>query len=121
MEPGTQQLVVSVYAFAADCGQVTLHVLRMDTKSQKLQDALQLQNFCKLDGSVSGHSLLLDGPYYAKGAALCCPTKNDAHAAHDDDVLDNSQQTRTRHGPVYQNAEHALRCSGFKPHESAWT
>gem|GEM_PF-881920 len=80
METGTQQLVVSVYEFAADCGQVTLHVLRMDAKSQKLQDALQVQNFCKLDGSVSGHSLLLDGPYYAKGAALCCPTKNDAHA-----------------------------------------
>ncbi|MDQ6823993.1 MAG: protease inhibitor I42 family protein, partial [Candidatus Eremiobacteraeota bacterium] len=79
-EPGTQQLVVSVYEFAADCGQVTLHVLRMDAKNQKLQDALQVQNFCKLDGSVAGHSLLLDGPYYAKGAALCCPTKNDAHA-----------------------------------------
>jgi inhibitor of cysteine peptidase len=80
MEPNTQQLVVSVYAYAADCGAVTMHVLRLDPKTQKLLDVLHVQNFCKLDGGIAGHSLLLSGPYYAANAALCCPTKNDAHA-----------------------------------------
>ena len=86
MEPNTQQLVVSVYAYAADCGGVTIHVLRLDPASKKLQDALKIENFCKLDGSIAGHSLLLSGPYYARNAALCCPTKNDAQATAGFDV-----------------------------------
>lgn len=79
MEAGAQQLVVRAYEAGADCGMVAVHVLRLDG-AQQIVEAARVENFCNLDAAISAQKLRLTGPYYAKDAPLCCPTKSDAQA-----------------------------------------
>lgn len=79
-----QQLVVAVHQSGADCGSATVTVFRYDAAAGKVVPAVSLANGCQLDAKIihgaAGDALALTGPYYGPHAAMCCPTKADAHA-----------------------------------------
>lgn len=80
MGPGAQQLVVVSHEAAADCGMARVDVLFQDAAMQMIMPTLSVENPCSLSARVvtgkSGTSLAVTGPYYAKHAPLCCPTKS---------------------------------------------
>jgi hypothetical protein len=84
MGPGTQQLVVVSHEASADCGMSRIDVLFYDAAMHQVMPTLSVTNGCDLSASIvhekDGDALSVTGPYYAKNAALCCPTKNKATA-----------------------------------------
>jgi len=86
MRSGVQQVVVATHQTGADCGSAAVSVFGVDPTANKVVPEVSVQNGCDLNARVvagtgsSLASLLLTGPYYAKNAALCCPTKPNASA-----------------------------------------
>lgn len=80
MGTSAQQLVVDSHETGADCGSATVSIFRYDAASHKIVPAATVQNGCELTAKISGSSVILSGPFYAKNAALCCPTKAKANA-----------------------------------------
>lgn len=83
-QPGVENLVVQTHESSADCGGSTVTVFGLD-QTQHVEPVAQAKNPCSLTGTIthttSGiDTLELSGPYYAKDAALCCPTKPKATA-----------------------------------------
>jgi hypothetical protein len=79
MGAGATQLVVASHAAAADCGSARVDVFFYDAAMQMVMPTLSVENYCSLSAKIvhqtGGDVLALTGPYYASGAALCCPTK----------------------------------------------
>jgi hypothetical protein len=77
----TQELVVSSHQIGADCGSANLTIFGFDPKSREIVPLLALENYCQLDATIvpgkgaAAPAIQLTGPYYAKNAATCCPTK----------------------------------------------
>lgn len=85
MAPGVQQLVVSSQQTGADCGSARVDVFAYDAASDTVKPVLSLENYCRLDAKIvsrpdAAAELRLTGPYYAKDAPTCCPTKNNVTA-----------------------------------------
>ncbi len=79
-----EQLVVSSHAMAADCGSATVSVFTTGMAG-RAAPAVTVTNPCELRASIVNQPyvptvLELHGPYYAAGAAACCPTKAKATA-----------------------------------------
>jgi hypothetical protein len=83
---GVQDVVVQSHAFAADCGMATIAVFGAKAVGTTfaVDPRVTVSNACSLTASVVKNGALqavrLTGPYYAKNAALCCPTKPSARA-----------------------------------------
>lgn len=82
---GVQDVVVQSHAFAADCGLATVAVFGSKTgATMSVEPRVTVTNACSLDASIvsngTSQAVRLTGPYYAKNAALCCPTKPNAFA-----------------------------------------
>ncbi len=84
MGPGRQQLVVESQQAAADCGTAHVDLFAYDAQRHAIVPVLAVENGCDLQAGIvrtkGGDALRLTGPYYAEGAALCCPTKPKAVA-----------------------------------------
>jgi hypothetical protein len=85
MGPGAEELVVATHQQGADCGTARVDVLFFDAAMQQVMTALTVENGCDLSakivkGANGTATLQMTGPYYAKNAALCCPTKAKATA-----------------------------------------
>jgi hypothetical protein len=84
MGPGATQLVVASHEAAADCGTSRVDVFFYDASMKTVMTTLSVQNPCSLAVTIvkdgGGDELQMTGPYYAQGAALCCPTKPKATA-----------------------------------------
>ena len=79
-----EQLVVSSHAMAADCGSATVTVFATGMAG-RAAPAVTVTNPCELRAEhrqPAGRPTVLElhGPYYAAGAAMCCPTKAKATA-----------------------------------------
>jgi hypothetical protein len=72
--PGRQDLVVSTWATGADCGSTTLSVVALDGRT--FVRPVAFRNPCSFTAQVRGREILIDAPYYAPTAALCCPTRD---------------------------------------------
>jgi len=85
-QSGVQELVVASHQTGADCGSAAISIFGYDSRRDKVVPEVSVQNGCDLSARIvpaAGNglaSLLLRGPYYAKNAALCCPTKPNASA-----------------------------------------
>lgn len=81
MASGVQQLVVQSHEMAADCGSSTVTIFA-SVPGGSIAPVVSAQNPCELSATiVRGHkTILLQGPYYAANAAMCCPTKPKASA-----------------------------------------
>jgi hypothetical protein len=79
MWPGAQQLVVWSHEMSADCGSAAVTVFA-SAPGRSVAPTMQVTNPCDLNAGIAGDSIVLKGPYYAIGAPLCCPTKQDATA-----------------------------------------
>lgn len=83
MHSGVQNLVVLSHQAGADCGSADLTIFATN-RSGKVVPAATIENGCDLKAKIVHGSALdtlqLSGPYYAKNAAMCCPTKNHAVA-----------------------------------------
>jgi hypothetical protein len=83
---GVQDVVVQSHAFAADCGMATVAVFgaKVSGSTTSVDPRVTVTNPCSLTASIVKNGALqavqLAGPYYAKNAALCCPTKPQATA-----------------------------------------
>ena len=79
MGPGFQQVVVVSNQMAADCGSARVDVLFQDAAMQMIMPTLSVENYCELSARVihdaKGYAIAVTGPYYAKNAPTCCPTK----------------------------------------------
>lgn len=80
MGPGADQVVVQSHEMAADCGSARVDVFYSDAAMHgMIMPTLTVKNGCDLQAKILHHdgadALQLTGPYYAKDAALCCPTK----------------------------------------------
>jgi hypothetical protein len=77
LQPGIQQLVVRTHEMAADCGSATVSVFGSGPGGSVVP-AVSAGNLCDLSATIEhnegGDVLHLTGPYYAHGAAACCPT-----------------------------------------------
>jgi hypothetical protein len=84
MGPAIQQLVVQSHQAAADCGMSRVDVFTADVAKQRVTTAVSVENPCDLQASIvhraGGDAIALTGPYYASGAPLYKPTKNNAAA-----------------------------------------
>ncbi len=102
MGSSAQQLVVDSHETGADCGSATVTIFRYDNASRKVVPAATVQNGCELTAKISGSNVVLTGPYYAKNAAMCCPTKPKATATL---VYRNSRWIETpQYFALYPNA-----------------
>ena len=83
---GVQDVVVQSHAFAADCGIATIAVFGAKSAGTTftVEPRVTVNNACSLNASIVKNGALqnvrLSGPYYAKSAPLCCPTKPNAAA-----------------------------------------
>jgi hypothetical protein len=77
-QAGVQDAVVQIHQIGADCGSADVVIFGADTKMH-VAPKVHVQNPCDLQASIVKDGALaavrLTGPYYAPGAALCCPTK----------------------------------------------
>jgi hypothetical protein len=84
LAPAVQQVVVQSHEMAADCGVATVTVFAYDKARGRVVPTAIVRNPCDLEASIvnpAAHAeLRLQGPYYARDAALCCPTKPKAVA-----------------------------------------
>ncbi len=85
MGPGAQQVVVQSHATGADCGSARVDVFFFDAAMHRIMTTLSVENPCDLQATIVHEkggvdALRLTGPYYAKNAAMCCPTKAKASA-----------------------------------------
>lgn len=75
---GVQDAVVQIHQIGADCGSAGVAVFGADAQMHVRLRAY-VQNPCDLQAQIVKNGALsavrLTGPYYAKNAALCCPTK----------------------------------------------
>ncbi|HTV73217.1 MAG TPA: hypothetical protein VME66_05910, partial [Candidatus Acidoferrales bacterium] len=77
--------IVETHEAAADCGTGKIAILRLTHHGNIQLDAI-VQNSCALTAAIAAgkngapDTLTLHGPYYAKDAALCCPTISNATA-----------------------------------------
>lgn len=81
MEKRVALLVVQSHEMAADCGSAAVTIF--GTKpGGTVGPVATVTNSCELGAKIGadGSSLELTGPYYAKDAPLCCPTKPNANA-----------------------------------------
>ncbi len=78
-EPGVENLVVQEHHAAADCGSASVTVFGYDWTKMRVRAFVTAANPCALQATVEhqrgGDAIRLVGPYYAPGAALCCPTR----------------------------------------------
>jgi hypothetical protein len=83
---GVQDVVVQSHAFAADCGSSIVAVFgsKMAGAVMGIEPRVTVVNPCALTSSIIKNGAMqaveLAGPYYARNAALCCPTKPRARA-----------------------------------------
>ena len=84
MTEAKDDLVVEAHETGADCGTATVSVFTTNAAGNVIP-AVSVRNGCSLtsqpDAAKAGRALLLAGPYYAKDAAMCCPTKPNATAS----------------------------------------
>ena len=75
---GVQDVVVQVHQSAADCGSSSVAVFGANAGMSVAPRAV-VNNPCDLSAKIvkngTAQSVQLSGPYYAKNAPLCCPTK----------------------------------------------
>ncbi len=80
MGPGAQQVVITSHQMGADCGSARVDVLFQDAAMQMIMPTLSVENYCSLSAKIvhdaQGYALAVTGPYYAKNAPTCCPTKS---------------------------------------------
>jgi hypothetical protein len=76
---GTPLAVAEMHNAAADCGDATVMLLGPRQRHQFGPVAV-IGNPCALTAKIAGHYIVLNGPYYAKGAPLYKPTINKAQA-----------------------------------------
>ena len=78
VQSGVENLVVQSTAVGADCGMAMVSVFGAQGEHVKM--LTKVQNPCGLSAAITHKTsgldtLTLTGPYYAKDAPLCCPTK----------------------------------------------
>jgi hypothetical protein len=83
-EPSVENLIVQEHRASGDCGSATVTVYGYAFRTRRFGAIASVSNPCALEATIehdaSGDVVRLSGPYYAPGAALCCPTKPRASA-----------------------------------------
>ena len=81
--PEVQDAVVTLHEAAADCGSSTVTVFGL-AANNRIEQKVKVTNYCDLSAKVlrgnAPQRVQLRGPYYARNAPLCCPTKANATA-----------------------------------------